>query len=213
PRDALEGFVAQLQAGAPPAACVREVTWSVLTGTDADTFTITCSAASSERTVSIPADLATCDDCLRELFDPRDRRFRYPFINCTNCGPRYSIVHGSPYARATTSMARFAMCEACRSEYESPLDRRFHAEPNACPECGPRLTAVSPKGRTVDTDDAIGFAARALRAGLIVAVKGPGGFPLARGAPSPPALQRPRARQRRGAKPPPGPVPGPPPAA
>ena len=198
---ALAAFIVQLKGGAPPAARVRSVTVSEISDAEIDTFTIAASATSSERHVSIPADLATCDDCLRELLDPDDRRYRYPFINCTNCGPRYSIVYGSPYDRAKTSMASFEMCEACRSEYESPLDRRFHAQPNACPDCGPRLVAVTPQGKDVETDDPIGFAARALRAGLIVAVKGLGGFHLACDAMSPAAVLRLRERKRRETKP------------
>ncbi|PYQ31802.1 MAG: carbamoyltransferase HypF [Acidobacteria bacterium] len=200
-REALDGFLAQLQAGSPPAASVRSVTCSELSDADLDAFTIAGSATSSERRVSIPADLATCDDCLRELLDPDDRRYRYPFINCTNCGPRYSIVYGSPYDRAKTSMARFTMCDACRREYESPSDRRFHAQPNACPDCGPRLVAMTPQGNHVETDDPIRFAARALRAGLIVAVKGLGGFHLACDATSPQAVQRLRERKHRETKP------------
>jgi len=198
---ALAAFIVQLKGGAPPAARVRSVTVSEISDAEIDTFTIAASATSSERHVSIPADLATCDDCLRELLDPNDRRYRYPFINCTNCGPRYSIVYGSPYDRAKTSMASFEMCDSCRSEYESPLDRRFHAQPNACPDCGPRLVAVTPQGKDVETDDPIGFAARALRAGLIVALKGLGGFHLACDATSPAAVQRLRERKRRETKP------------
>jgi hydrogenase maturation protein HypF len=199
---ALAAFIVQLKGGgAPPAARVRSVTVSEISVAEIDTFTIADSATSSERHVSIPADLATCDDCLRELLDPNDRRYRYPFINCTNCGPRYSIVYGSPYDRAKTSMESFEMCDACRSEYESPLDRRFHAQPNACPDCGPRLAAVTPQGKDVETDDPIGCAARALRAGLIVAVKGLGGFHLACDATSPTAVQRLRERKRRETKP------------
>jgi hydrogenase maturation protein HypF len=198
---ALAAFIVRLKGGAPPAARVRSVTVSEVPDAQLDTFTIADSETSSERHVSIPADLATCDDCLRELLDPDDRRYRYPFINCTNCGPRYSIVYGSPYDRAKTSMAFFEMCEACRSEYESPLDRRFHAQPNACPDCGPRLAAVTPQEKSIETDDPIGFAARALRAGLIVAIKGLGGFHLVCDATSPAAVQRLRERKRRETKP------------
>jgi hydrogenase maturation protein HypF len=201
--DALDQFVAALQGGSPPppAALVRSMTCSTLDGDAPATFAISDSAASTERLVSIPADLATCNHCLHELLDPADRRYRYPFINCTNCGPRYSIVTGAPYDRAKTSMAPFTMCPACRREYDSPVDRRFHAQPNACPECGPRVVALTPQRHPIHTTDPIQFAARALRAGLIVAVKGLGGFHLACDATSPAAVERLRERKRRETKP------------
>src|SRR5687768_8078493 len=131
------------------------------------TFQILHSRAAAERQALIAPDSATCDDCLRELFDPADRRHRYPFINCTNCGPRFTIVRRVPYDRANTTMADFSMCEGCRREYEDPGDRRFHAEPIACPRCGPELSM--PLADAVD----------ALRGGAIVAVKGLGGWHLA----------------------------------
>lgn len=199
--DALEGFLAQLQSGSPPAARVRSVTWTGIPDAELDAFTIVGSAASSERLVSIPADLATCDACLGEVLDPTNRRYRYPFTNCTHCGPRYSIVRGAPYDRDKTSMSVFDMCDACRREYESPDDRRFHAQPNACPDCGPRLIALSPQRQLIETNDPIHFAARALRAGFTVAVKGLGGFHLACDATSQQAVQRLRQRKRRETKP------------
>ena len=110
-------------------------------------FVIEQSSEGGERTALVPADVATCDDCLRELFDPSDRRFRYPFINCTNCGPRFTIVRAVPYDRANTTMASFEMCERCRREYEDPTNRRFHAEPTCCPDCGPRLSLDAGAGR------------------------------------------------------------------
>ncbi|MGZ4779611.1 MAG: carbamoyltransferase HypF, partial [Thermoanaerobaculia bacterium] len=185
----------------PPAARVRTIEWSDIPWRPAPEFTIETSAESAEHRVSIPADLATCDDCVHEIFDPTDRRYRYPFTNCTNCGPRYSIVTGSPYDREKTSMARFTMCEDCRREYEDPLNRRFHAQPNACPKCGPRVVAMTSRRCEVSTFDPINFAGRALRAGLIIAVKGIGGFHLACDATSSTTVLRLRERKRREAKP------------
>lgn len=199
--DALDRFVTALRSDPPPAARVRSVTYLAIPFVSHSAFAIAGTMAGAERHVSIPADLATCDDCLREMLDPADRRYRYPFINCTNCGPRYSIVFDSPYDRGNTSMAPFRMCEACRTEDENPEDRRFHAQPNACPDCGPRLAAVDNRQRQIVTRDAIQFAARALRAGFTVALKGVGGFHLACDATSASAVQRLRDRKRRERKP------------
>jgi hydrogenase maturation protein HypF len=199
--DALDQFVTALRSDPPPAARVRSVTYLAIPFVSHSAFAIAGTMAGAERHVSIPADLATCDDCLRELLDPADRRYRYPFINCTNCGPRYSIVFDSPYDRGNTSMAPFRMCDACRSEYENPEDRRFHAQPNACPDCGPRLAAMDNRQRQIVTRDPIQFAARALRAGFTVALKGLGGFHLACDATSASAVQRLRDRKHRERKP------------
>ena len=194
--DALDGFVTALRSAAPPAARVRSVTSTAIAFVAHSAFVMTDSVTSAERLVSIPADLATCDDCLRELLDPADRRYRYPFINCTNCGPRYSIIRDTPYDRANTSMVTFRMCENCRHEYASPEDRRFHAQPNACPDCGPRLIAMRSPHEHIATPDAIRFAARAIRAGFTVALKGVDGFHLACDATCSQAVQRLRERQR-----------------
>jgi hydrogenase maturation protein HypF len=198
--DALQHFTAALRSEGPPAARVQAVVCTGVAYRDGATFVIDESVASGDHRVSISADLATCGDCLQELFDPADRRHRYPFVNCTNCGPRYSIVTGAPYDRAKTSMVPFVMCARCRSEYESPSDRRFHAQPNACPVCGPRITVAAPDGQELAIPDPIRFAARALRAGMIVALKGLGGH-LACDATSPSAVKRLRERKQRETKP------------
>lgn len=201
PEASLDRLVECLESEAPPAARLRSIGWTAVPYKAAAKFTIDDSAESNEHRVSIPADLATCDDCLAEILDPANRRFRYAFTNCTNCGPRYSIVRGAPYDRAKTSMSAFVMCPDCQREYDDPLDRRFHAQPNACPKCGPRLAALTPQRREVSTDNPIGFAIRALRAGFIVAIKGLGGFHLACDATSRQAVQRLRNRKHRDSKP------------
>jgi hydrogenase maturation protein HypF len=200
-RDALDRFVTALRGDAPPAARVRSVTSESIPFVAHSSFAMIESIASAERLVSIPVDLSTCDDCLREMLDASDRRHRYPFINCTNCGPRYSIVRESPYDRANTSMAPFRMCEACRLEYETPGDRRFHAQPIACHDCGPRLVARRNGHQEIVTGDVVRFAARSLHATLTVAIKGLGGFHLACDATSAQAVQRLRDRKRRERRP------------
>ncbi|MGZ5440881.1 MAG: carbamoyltransferase HypF [Thermoanaerobaculia bacterium] len=199
--EAIDAFMAHLGAGGPPAAQIRELEWQPIPFENASEFSIVASETAEERNISIPPDLATCDDCLDDIFDPKNRRFLYPFTNCTNCGPRYTIVRDVPYDREKTTMSSFGMCADCRREYEDPLDRRFHAQPNACPVCGPQLVAVDPQGREIATDLPIHFAARALRASMTVAVKGLGGFHLACDATSSMSVVRLRDRKRREAKP------------
>lgn len=199
--EALDRFVDELASGGPPAARVREFEWSAIPVEPVTGFTIVQSEPSATKRVTIPPDLATCPDCLADMFDPKNRRYLYPFTNCTNCGPRYSIVQGVPYDRDKTTMSSFTMCDDCRREYEDPLDRRFHAQPNACPMCGPRVTAHTPEGREIATYEPLQFAARAIRAQLVVAVKGLGGFHLACDATSSLAVVRLRERKHREAKP------------
>ncbi|MBC7187678.1 MAG: carbamoyltransferase HypF [Calditrichaeota bacterium] len=197
----LAAFVEQIRQSPPPLAKITEMTVEPLPPTSFDRFAIIASEADIERSVLISPDVATCDDCLRELFDPADRRYRYPFINCTNCGPRFTITGDVPYDRSNTSMARFTMCPDCQREYDDPLDRRFHAQPNACPVCGPRLLLLDADGRTVDTPDVLVAAVELLRAGFVVAVKGLGGFHLAVDATNHEAVARLRARKHREEKP------------
>jgi hydrogenase maturation protein HypF len=194
-RPALLSFTDELTTAAPPLAQVESLASEPLPARGDSAFRIEASA-SGPATALVPADVATCEPCLRELWDPADRRHRYPFINCTQCGPRFTIVRRPPYDRANTTMARFEMCELCRSEYEDPADRRFHAEPIACPGCGPELALEDQTG-----ESALKRALELLRAGAIVAVKGLGGYHLACDASSEAAVARLRVRKRREQKP------------
>jgi hydrogenase maturation protein HypF len=179
----IDRFIKEITLNPPPLSLIE----SVERRDDLDLahysdFRIVESTSNGERLTPISADIATCADCLRELFDPQDRRYRYPFINCTNCGPRFTIVEGIPYDRDRTTMRDFEMCDDCRAEYENPLDRRFHAEPTACPRCGPRLSLTDAEGRAVELDgveDITGRVRLLLTSGRIVSVKGIGGFHLA----------------------------------
>jgi hydrogenase maturation protein HypF len=201
-RDALDRFVARIASESPAAARLDGVRTSPLAFERRTGFEIAASVHGAERRVSIPADLATCPECLAEIFAPGDRRYRYAFTNCTSCGPRFTIARDIPYDRPATTMARFPMCPECRREYQSPADRRFHAQPNACPNCGPRLRLIDCANRTVrDDDDPIRAAARAIIEGKIVAIKGIGGFHLACDATDPAAVRRLRERKHRDEKP------------
>jgi hydrogenase maturation protein HypF len=185
---ALASFEVGLRTNAPPLASVESITAEPLPPRGEAGFAIVASAATGHSAL-IPPDVATCDDCLRELFDAADRRYRYPFVNCTQCGPRFTIVTAVPYDRPNTTMAGFPLCADCRREYEDPDDRRFHAEPIACPACGPRLSMPPEK------------AVRLLQAGAILAVKGLGGYHLACAAESEDAVARVRTRKYREDKP------------
>jgi hydrogenase maturation protein HypF len=207
PRDALEAFARRLRTDAPPRAHVERVSWTVL---DPDAaaglpaiFTIDESVDAAAADRLFPPDIATCDECLAELADPHDRRYRYPFTNCTNCGPRATIIDELPYDRARTTMRDFPLCAACAAEYADPANRRFHAEPVACPACGPRLAyrrteAAAPGAHE---EAALAAAVADLRAGRVVAVKGLGGYHLACDATDAAAVGRLRDRKRRWAKP------------
>jgi hydrogenase maturation protein HypF len=198
----IQAFERRLRAEAPPRAEIRGLESETLASLGSTRFEIRSSDRSGPRTALILPDGAVCRDCLAEVWDRADRRHRYPFTNCTACGPRYSIILDLPYDRGRTTMARFTMCARCRSEYEDPGDRRFHAEPNACPECGPHLELWNAAGRVIATrDDALLAAATAVREGRTVAVKGLGGFHLLVDARDEEAVRRLRARKRREAKP------------
>ncbi len=199
--EALERFVRQLRGSAPPASRIVSVESHAIAVEAVDGFSIEESQGGGDRQVSIPPDLATCTECAHEIRDRADRRYRYPFTNCTNCGPRFTISTDVPYDRANTSMNRFTMCPACQREYDDPADRRFHAQPNACPACGPTLTAAAASGEAAEGDDPIELAARLIGAGLIVALKGIGGFHLACDATSELAVLRLRRRKIRDEKP------------
>jgi hydrogenase maturation protein HypF len=201
PAETVQDFVEHLPAEAPPLARITSLAvHDVPCNNDRD-FLIVHSHEGEEVRTLISPDVAICPDCLREMFDPNDRRYRYPFINCTNCGPRFTIIRDIPYDRPSTSMAMFPMCPACLAEYENPLDRRFHAQPNACWECGPRVELWDKSGRRIECRDPIVEAASELHAGLVVAVKGLGGFHLAADATNPAAVALLRRRKRRVEKP------------
>ena len=200
---AVDDFVTRLSHDAPVLALVEQVTRRDMTPTGERGFRIVASPVPDDAAgpvALVPPDTATCEACLAEMRDPDDRRYRYPFIACTYCGPRFTIVRGVPYDRPYTTMERFDLCARCRSEYEDPTDRRFHAQPTACPDCGPALSWRS--GTQVATgDDALAAAMRLLARGGIAAVKGVGGYHLACDARRPEAVARLRARKRRSAKP------------
>ena len=212
---ALDAFVAALSEHAPAAARVERVDIADLepggwSAADEQGFRIVASQDQTAHTTLVSPDIATCDDCLRELFDPADRRYHYPFINCTDCGPRFTIIRSLPYDRAATSMDCFPMCPKCAAEYADPLDRRFHAQPDACFDCGPHITwheageaAASPAvGTTRETSDAIiDRCVELLADGGIVAIKGLGGFHLACDASNEQAVAELRRRKRRSNKP------------
>jgi hydrogenase maturation protein HypF len=198
--ETVERFLEALAAEAPPLAVIERVTATPLAPTGTSGFAIAPSQAGGERQALVSPDTATCADCLGELADPADRRHRYPFINCTNCGPRFTIVRDVPYDRPATTMAAFAMCADCAREYHDPGDRRFHAQPVCCPACGPSLRLLDRQGTAAGGDPLAGAAAR-LRDGAVVAVKGLGGYHLAADAASEPAVAALRARKHREDKP------------
>ncbi len=198
---ALAAFVLALRRDAPPLARIDAIEISPVPLRGDRDFHVVASATDARTGAGIPADAATCDACLHELFDPSDRRFRYPFINCTDCGPRFTIIRGVPYDRARTTMDGFAMCAECRREYEDPESRRFHAEPNACRVCGPQVKLLEQHRPRLEGEAGIARAVTLLESGAIVAVKGLGGYQLAVRADAEACVQRLRALKRRPDKP------------
>ncbi len=201
PRGRLGAFQERLLGETPPLARIVDFEIEDLPPNAETGFTIRASRRDAAPVALISPDVAPCDECLAELFDPRDRRHGYPFINCTNCGPRYTITRRIPYDRPNTSMSVFRQCPSCQAEYDDPSNRRFHAQPNACPACGPRVTLHDRRGDPIETKDPIGEAARLLRHGAVVAVRGIAGFHLAVDAHDDAAVRKLRRRKGRPRKP------------
>ncbi len=198
---ALQQFLLRIEREKPAISFIQSFEHSYLDPVGYDKFEIRESTGGAKTALILP-DIATCNECRREILDPGNRRYRYPFTNCTNCGPRFSIIEALPYDRPRTSMKIFEMCPACAEEYHNPRDRRFHAQPNACPQCGPHLELWDASGQALVKDDAaLLHAASAIRDGMIVAVKGLGGFHLMVDARNEPAVRRLRQRKRREEKP------------
>ncbi|MGA7858985.1 MAG: carbamoyltransferase HypF [Terracidiphilus sp.] len=201
PTSRIDAFLARLRAETPPLACIDSIAVRELAAIGEAGFRIVSSQVKGQVSTGIPADAATCGDCLRELLDPADRRYRYPFLNCTNCGPRFTITRRIPYDRPQTSMAVFPMCAACQAEYDDPLNRRFHAQPNACWVCGPRVWIESPNGTVLHAEDAVTETIAHLLGGKVMAIKGIGGFHLSVDATNEAAVTRLRERKHRFGKP------------
>jgi hydrogenase maturation protein HypF len=201
PTDAVQKFISRLPSEAPPLARIHRMSVEDAPSCNTTRFEILESAVEEGRSQLVSPDVATCHACLDELLDSTDRRYHYPFTNCTNCGPRFTIITAMPYDRPNTTMSSFAMCPACSTEYADPTDRRFHAQPNACPVCGPAVRLLDRDGNEMPDADAISRTAALLDEGIIVALKGLGGFLLACDATTPEVVQQLRVRKRRPSKP------------
>lgn len=197
----LKGFLDDLGKKAPPVIRIERTEVTYHKPNTFDAFRILESRPEPDVYQLLPPDVSTCDACLKELRDPKNRRFRYPFTNCTHCGPRFSIIRDIPYDRPQTTMSAFTMCADCREEYDDPADRRFHAQPNACPECGPRLWLADPRGRELPCSDVISSSVELLRSGKILAIRGLCGFQLACDAGNGAVVRLLRKRKHRPAKP------------
>jgi hydrogenase maturation protein HypF len=199
--EAIKQFEQELETKAPPLAHIENIAVRYHSPRGYESFEIRQSQAQAGRYQLISPDVATCQACLGELLNPEDRRYRYPFTNCTNCGPRFTIIENMPYDRLKTTMRYFQMCPRCQAEYDNPLDRRFHAQPNACPKCGPQVQLVDNRGNPLADSNPIVAAGQLLKEGKIVAVKGLGGFLLACDATSDTAVKTLRQRKKRPSKP------------
>jgi hydrogenase maturation protein HypF len=198
---ALRQFVSAIRSEKPPLSVIQSLDTREIPAQATTGFSILQSRVDETCCAQIAPDTFVCNDCLQELFDPADRRYRYPFINCTNCGPRYTIVTGIPYDRSLTTMAEFPLCDDCQAEYDDPASRRFHAQPNACPVCGPELQLLAANGQPVTIEDPLSEAIRRLRKGQILAIKGLGGYHLAVDAGNQDAVLELRRRKQRDEKP------------
>jgi len=198
---ALQLFLDQLKTEAPPLALIEEINYLYVASDGDQTFKIRESKPEKGKYQRISPDIATCPLCLKEILDRNDRRYRYPFTNCTNCGPRFTIIQDIPYDRPETTMRKFKMCPECQREYDDPIDRRFHAQPNCCPTCGPKLEITDQAGKTIASQDPVGDVCALLKQGKILALKGLGGFLLVCDATNEPAVISLRQRKKRPFKP------------
>jgi Hydrogenase maturation factor len=194
--DSLQLFLEQLKTEAPPLALIEEINHLYLPPDGYQRFEIRESKPEKGKYQRISPDIATCPLCLKEILDKNDRRYRYPFTNCTNCGPRFTIIKDIPYDRPETTMRTFRMCPECQTEYDDPVDRRFHAQPNCCPTCGPQLEITDQAGKTIASQDPVRDVCTFLKRGKILALKGLGGFLLACDATNEPAVMNLRQRKK-----------------
>jgi len=200
-KENIEFFCSNLLKTHPPLAHLSEISFNEKPVEYFKDFSIVKSISRNLRSTLISPDVSVCYDCLSELFDPDDRRYQYPFINCTNCGPRYTIINDIPYDRPNTSMKDFEMCSKCKAEYDDPSSRRFHAQPNACADCGPHVSLKDNTGRNINSTNPVEKTASLLKQGYIIAIKGLGGFHLAADATNNDAVVRLRKRKHREEKP------------